>query len=138
MKCGLVTPWKVFRTFLTVTIITIAIADMFPLRGEEGGSAALITMCSAAVFTLGLVSRLKKDYPSVATVASIFLAAAAGWFWFVSEQPVDLTKTEVLNQLLITAGISGVFGLIGAGVHIEVLRRRKNREMDSDPPHSVA
>lgn len=132
MKRRLVAIWEVSRTFLIVTIITIAVAGMFPLRGEEGGSAALITMCSAAVFTLGLVSRLKKDFPSCATVASILLAAAAGWFWFVSEQPVDLTKTEVLHRLLLTAAIAGGFGLVGVLVHLIFFRKRNADQTDSD------
>ena len=123
---------KVARTFLVGTIITLAIAAMFPFKGDEGSSAALLTLCSVAIFSLGLVSRLKLDFPSTATLMSLVLGAAAAWFWLVSEHPIDVSRAETLRGLLYALGFSAVFGLVAAGVNIATLRKKDDQGTDGD------
>ena len=42
---------KVARTFVAATVITLAIAAMFPPKGDEGSTAAIITFCSVLIFS---------------------------------------------------------------------------------------
>ena len=134
MKNRLVVIWKVFRTFLAGTVITLAIAASVTFKADEGSAAALITLCCVTIFFLGLLSRLKKDFPSFATIMSLVLAIPAALFWLLDERAIDATRADTL---LIVVGASSVFGMTVAGVHISALRNRAVKERTEIPRNNI-
>ena len=137
MKNRLVVIWKVFRTFLAGTVITLAIAASVTFKADEGSAAALITLCSVTIFFLGLLSRLKKDFPSFATIMSLVSAIPAALFWLLDERAIDATRADTLRSLLIVVGASSVFGMTVAGVHISALRNRAVKERTEIPRNNI-
>ena len=130
MENRLVVTWKVFRTFLAGTIITLAIAASATFKADEGSAAALITMCSVAILFLALLSRLKKDFPTIATIMSFVLAILAAVFWLFDERPFDVSRAETLRGLLYALGLSAVVGLVAAGGHVVTLRKQGGQGTD--------
>ncbi len=132
MDSRLTTVLRVVRTFVAGTIITLAIAGIVTFKVDDGSAAALITLCSVAIFFLGLLSRLKKDFPSVATIISLVLAILAAVFWLLDERSIDVSRAETLRGLLYALGFSAVFGLVAAGVHIGTPRKKDDQGTDGD------
>ena len=100
------------------------LAALFPFSRDEGSAAEKAALCSAAIFSLGLLPQLKPDFVSFATVASIVFAGAAAWFWLVSEHPPEVSRVQIAGSLGVTLLLCGIFGGGEAGVHIYLLTRR--------------
>ena len=132
MDSRLTTVLKVVRTFVAGTVITLAIAGSVTFQVDEGSAAALVTLCSVVMLFVGLLSRPKKDFPYIATIMSLVLAILAALFWLLDEQPFDVSRSETLRGLLYALGLSAVFGLIAAVVHIATLRKNDGHQTDSD------
>ena len=123
MDSRLITVFKVVRTFVAGTVITLAIAGSVTFKVDEGSAAALVTLCSVAMLFVGLLSRPKKDFHYIATIMSLVLAILAALFWLFDERSIDVSRAETLRGLLYALGLSAVFGLISAAVHVVILRK---------------
>ena len=116
---------RLLRTWFAASTITLGLAAVCSPSGDAGNTAAIAALCSAILFSLVLLSRLRMDFVSCATLFSIFFAGASAWYWLVSAHPLDTSQLLIAGSLAFAFALAAIIGLLAAAAHLWFMVTRK-------------